>query len=60
MNLFGLFSGKEKEQRIKALEEEVRQERAVLAVNIMNFKSGDNPLDILVKQSLDLLQRGSQ
>lgn len=60
MNLLGLFHHKEREDRIKALEEEVRQERGVLAVNILNFERGDNALDILVKQHLALLNRGSK
>lgn len=58
MNLLGFLHRKTHDERIKALEEEVRQERGVLAVNIMNFKDGSNPLDVLVKQHLELLQRG--
>jgi hypothetical protein len=60
LNLFGLFNRKDKEERIKALEEEVRKERGVLAVNILNFERPDNALDILVRQHLELLQRGQQ
>ena len=58
MNLLDLFRRKERDERIKTLEEDVRKERGNLALNIVNFERADNALDVLVRQHLELLQRG--
>lgn len=58
MNWVNIFRRKDREERIRALEEDVRHERGTLAVNIVNLARLDNPLDMLVRQHLELLQKG--
>jgi hypothetical protein len=53
-----IFQRGQNSERVKKLEEDVRKERGALAQTIVNFDRTDNPLNILVRQHLELLHRG--